>query len=195
MALNPSRAMRSPLEPRDSGSVDPGIGWRSGGPPPGPPGSPRLPGAVAAPGAPPAWQGWLQVGLLSMLAVLFLVLFIRSREQHLEMQRLRQRVRVLEASASVDRNAAQSEQLRVMRERVQTVEEILARRLAASERERQRLEQKLLALHTRPQLGRISSPPSEPSQPSAPTGPRLKRTGAALQGGGVLPLRPPANLR
>jgi len=128
-----------------------------------------------------------------MLAVLFLVMLIRSREQNLEMQRLRQRVRVLESTASVDRSAAQNEQLRAMSERVQTVEEILARRLEASERERQRLEQKLLELHTRPQLNRVTPPPPLPSEPSAPARPRLQRTGAAM-GGGVLPLRPPPDL-
>lgn len=139
----------------------------------------------------PPWLSWLQVGLSSMLAVLFLVMLVRSREQNLELQRLRQRIKLIETSRSLDRGAAQEEKIRAVGERVQTLEEIVSRRLEASERERQRIEQKLLDLHIRPQLGRPpgAAPPSLPDQ----AGPRLQR-GAALPGGGVLPLRPPSDL-
>jgi hypothetical protein len=54
-----------------------------------------------------------------MLAVLFVVTLVRSREQNLEIQRLRQRVRALESSRSFDRSAAQDEQLRALGQRLQ----------------------------------------------------------------------------
>jgi len=153
-------------------------------------------GGPPPPPSTPGWLGWLQVALSAMLAVLFVVMLVRSREQNLEIQRLRQRVRVLESSRNLDRSAAQDEQIRAVAERVQSMEDILARRFEAAERERQRLEQQLLDLYTRPQLGRLRPPSSTPSPalaaPPAPAGPRLQRGAAPFSGS--MPLRPPANL-
>ncbi|MFM7268672.1 MAG: hypothetical protein ACKOZT_08820 [Cyanobium sp.] len=149
-------------------------------------------GASPAP-ATPAWLAWLQVALSAMLAVLFVVMLVRSREQNLEIQRLRQRVRLLESSRSLDRSAAQDEQIRAVTERVQTMEEILARRFEAAERERQRLAQELLNLHTRPPVGRLGITPAAPQTgPSQPQGPRLQPGAAPFSG--TMPLRPPVEL-
>lgn len=182
--------MPSPLDPRASEELAAGfrrdpdvLGAARLGPPPG---------AINLPPGTPAWLSWLQVGLSSMLVVLFLVTLVRNREQNLEIQRLRQRVRLLEASRSVDRSEAQDAQLRAMVGRIQTVEDVVARRLEASERERQRLEQQLLELHTRPpQISRTLPAPVSPAPPS--TVPRL-RSGAPPIGNAAMPLRPPAGL-
>lgn len=185
--------MPSPLDPRASGELgagsrrDPDI-FRSAAPL-GPP-----PGAITPPPGTPAWLSWLQVGLSTMLMVLFLVTLVRNREQNQEIQRLRQRVRLLEASRSVDRSEAQDAQLRAMAGRIQTVEDVVARRLEASERERQRLEQQLLDLHTRPPQMSRTQPSAAPTTASPPGSlPRL-RSGAPPIGSGVMPLRPPAGL-
>ena len=87
-----------------------------------------------------------------MLAVLFVVTLVRSREQNQELQRVRQRLKVLESSRSLDRSAAQDEQLRAMVQRLQTIEEQQAQRLQIAERERQRLAQQLLDLNNRPRI-------------------------------------------
>lgn len=142
----------------------------------------------------PAWLSWLQVGLSSMLAVLFLVTFVRTREQNMEIQRLRQRLRVLEASRSLERSDALEAQLTAMVGRVQNLEEILGRRLEASERERQRMEQQLLDLQTRPQLHHSPSAATPGAALPPPVqGPRL-RSGATPIGNGAMPLRPPPTL-
>lgn len=153
------------------------------------------PPAAAATGGTPAWLSWLQVALSTMLAVLFLVTFVRTREQNLEIQRLRQRIRVLEASRSLERSDTQDAQLQAVVGRVQSLEEIVSRRLETSERERQRLEQQMLDLQTRPSVSHIAPaglPQSAPPSSPRPAGPRLQR-GASLPSG-VMPLRPPPQL-
>jgi hypothetical protein len=159
-----------------------------------PPGRPPLPmGFVAPPGAPP-WLSWLQVGLTSMLAVLLAVSLVRSREQSIETQRLRQRIRVLESSRSFDRSAAQDEQIQAVIGRVQTLEEVVSRRLQASERERQRLEQQLLELHTNPRPGRLT-PGIAPQGPMPTPTPSPRLQGSSKPASvGTMPLRPPPQL-
>ncbi len=185
--------MRSPFDPRATEQADgPGRLPRGSMVDPGP--RPPMPiGFVAPPGAPP-WLTWLQVGLTSMLAVLLAVSLVRSREQSIETQRLRQRIRLLEASRGFDRSAAQDQQIQSVIGRVQTLEDVVSRRLQASERERQRLEQQLLELHTNPRPGRLSPgiAPQVPMPTPAET-PRLQRASQA-PAAGTMPLRPPPQL-
>ncbi len=184
--------MRPPLDPRAMEEND------SPGRPPRalmlPPDRPPLPmGFVAPPGTPP-WLSWLQVGLTTMLAVLLAVSLVRSREQSIETQRLRQRIRLLEANRSFDRSAAQDEQIQSVIGRVQTLEEVVSRRLQASERERQRLEQQLLELHTNPRPGRLSpgiAPQVPLPAPSASPQPQGAPKPSAIN---TMPLRPPQQL-
>jgi hypothetical protein len=186
--------MRSPFDPRATEESD-GPGRLPLGSMIGPgPGRPPMPmGFVAPPGAPP-WLTWLQVGLTSMLAVLLAVSLVRSREQSIETQRLRQRIRLLEASRSFDRSAAQDQQIQSVIGRVQTLEEVVSRRLQASERERQRLEQQLLELHTNPRPGRLT-PGIAPQvlMPTPAVTPRLQGASQA-PAAGTMPLRPPPQL-
>ena len=184
--------MRSPFDPRASQETDRLADRLAGRPLPA--GFTRSAPLGAPPeAATPAWLTWLQVGLSALLAVLFVVMLVRSREQNLEIQRLRQRVRVLESKGSLDRSAAQDEQIRAVTERVQTMEDVLTRRFEAAERERQRLAQELLNLHTRPQMGRLGIPPAAAPTGSSPSqGPRLQPGAAPFSG--TMPLRPPVDL-
>ena len=43
---------------------------------------------LPAPSGPPLWSGWLQIGLSSMLAVLFLVMLSKTWEQNQRLMRL-----------------------------------------------------------------------------------------------------------
>jgi hypothetical protein len=190
--------MRPPLDPRDSEPAGARRGWEALD---GPAARPALRPVLAGSAGTPAWLGWLQVGMSSMLAVLFVVTLVRSREQNQELQRVRQRLKVLESSRSLDRSAAQDEQLRAVVQRLQTIEEQQAQRLQIAERERQRLAQQLLDLNNRPRIAHTAPPPdaSAESTPAAPPPrlsppPRLQR-GAAPIGTGVMPLRPPPELR
>jgi hypothetical protein len=190
--------MRPPLDPRAS---EPGGARRGWDAIDGPGARPAPPPVLAGSAGTPAWLGWLQVGMSSMLAVLFVVTLVRSREQNQELQRVRQRLKALESSRSIDRSAAQDEQLRAVVQRLQTIEEQQAQRLQIAERERLRIEQQLLDLNNRPRIARTAPPPdaSEESTPAAPPprlspSPRFQR-GAPPIGTGVMPLRPPPELR
>lgn len=197
--------MRPPLDPRDSEPAGARRGWEALD---GPAAPPALRPALAGSAGTPAWLGWLQVGMSSMLAVLFVVTLVRSREQNQELQRVRQRLKLLENSRSLDRSVAQDEQLRAVVQRLQTIEEQQAQQLQVAERERQRLAQQLLELNNRPRIAHTDPPPDASAEriPTAPPPrlsppptrlsppPRLQR-GAAPIGTGVMPLRPPPELR
>jgi len=189
--------MRSPFDLRASEEAGPPVGREVGSFRERRPG-PRPGGAGGGDGGTPAWLGWLQVGLSSMLAVLFVVTLVRSREQNLEIQRLRQRVRALESSRSFDRSAAQDEQLRALGQRLQSMEDLQTKRLDAAERERMRLAQQLLDLQTRPALGTTAVPTTPSVAPPQPTPPRLSPAQRLQRlsppGSGVVPLRPPQEL-
>lgn len=192
--------MCPPQDPRASDPAGARSGWEAlDGPPARSAGRPVLAGSAG--GGTPAWLGWLQVGMSSMLAVLFVVTLVRSREQNQELQRVRQRLKALESSRSIDRSAAQDEQLRAVVDRLQSLEEQQAQRLQIAERERQRLEQQLLDLNSRPRIAHTAPAPEarEPSRPAGPP-PRLSplpglQRGAPPMGTGVMPLRPPPELR
>jgi len=102
-----------------------------------------------SPAAPP-WLGWFQLGLSSMLAVLFLVMLAWSREQGRDLRQLRMRVETLESSSSLEKAADQNGQLRTLTQRFEELEARATEQLERSEAERMRLQQLLVELRDRP---------------------------------------------
>jgi hypothetical protein len=101
-----------------------------------------------SPAAPP-WLGWFQLGLSSMLAVLFLVMLAWSREQGRDLRQLRLRVETLESSSSLEKAADQNGQLRTLTQRFEQLEARATEQLEQSEAERLRLQQLLLEMRER----------------------------------------------
>jgi TolA-binding protein len=106
----------------------------------------------------PGWLLWLQVAFSTMLLVLFLVTLARSRDQNRTIQRLQQRLEVLENSRALDPTPALSEQLRSTVERLQTLEKQEGSRREAMDQEREQLQEDLRKLR------------QAAMQPSAPSG-------------------------
>jgi hypothetical protein len=126
----------------------------------------------------------LQIGLSSMLAVLFLVMVTKTREQNLLLRRLEQRVQGLENSRSLDRTSVLEEQQRAMVERLQKLETGTTR-LEAIEQQQEQWRQGLSDLQERavrrpePLQDLLPAPPPRPLPSESPG-----------SNGGVL--RPPA---
>lgn len=70
----------------------------------------------------PDWLPWLQIGVSTLLAVLFVMLLIKSRDQNQRLQQLETRLQGVENSRSLDRTAALEQQLRTLAERMQGLE-------------------------------------------------------------------------
>ena len=143
-----------------------------------------------APG-PPLWTSWLQIGLSSMLAVLFLVILGKTREQGQLLMKLEQRLQGLENSRALDRTSVLEEQQRAMVGRLQTLE-AGAQRLEALEQQQDQWRSALADLQgravRRPQRDQDLFP--APAMPSAGAGGRPGQAPADRgEGGGVL--RPP----
>jgi hypothetical protein len=130
------------------------------------------------PAGPPAWSGWLQIGLSTMLAVLFLVMLAKTREQNQLLRQLEQRVQGLENSRALDRTSVLEEQQRAMLQRLQPLE-AGARRLEADLQNRARR-------RPEPSLEPVPSPP----MPSPAAGGKSAPSQTPRGDGGVL--RPPA---
>ncbi len=75
----------------------------------------------------PAWLVWLQLGLSTTLAVLFVVMLVKTREQSATLRDLQDRVAGLENGRALDRTTALEEQLRSTAARLQAVERMGAR--------------------------------------------------------------------
>ena len=101
-----------------------------------------------SPAAPP-WLGWFQLGLSSMLAVLFLVMLAWSRDQGRDLRQLRMRVETLESSSSLEKAADQNGQLRTLTQRFEDLEARATQQLERSEAERVRLQQLLVEMRER----------------------------------------------
>ena len=71
---------------------------------------------------PPGWMPWLQAGLTAMLAVLFVVMVGKVRQQSNDLRQLRERVDGLENSRALERTTALEQQLRSTVERLQALE-------------------------------------------------------------------------
>jgi hypothetical protein len=70
----------------------------------------------------PAWLVWLQLGLSTTLAVLFVVMLVRSLQQSATIRQLQDRVAGIENSRALDRTTAIEDQLRTTAERIQVLE-------------------------------------------------------------------------
>ncbi|MFM7675050.1 MAG: hypothetical protein ACKO5F_05600 [Synechococcus sp.] len=139
--------------------------------------SPSLPEA-------PLWVPWLLVGISTMLAVLFVLLLGKYREQSRNLRLLRDRVEGLENSRALERTTILEQQLRSTSERLRKLE-----RLEGSvsglggQVERLRFEIRQLSRGQLPP--ELDSPPaveppaSSPAAPSAPAAPTPARPGAA----------------
>jgi hypothetical protein len=140
---------------------------------------------------PPLWTGWLQIGLSSMLAVLFLVILAKTREQSQLLMRLEQRLQGLENSRALDRTSVLEEQQRAMVGRLQTLE-AGAQRLEALEQQQDQWRSALADLQGRA----VRRPQRDPDLFPSPPMPSAGSAGRPGQppadrgdGGGVL--RPP----
>ncbi|MBM5799329.1 MAG: hypothetical protein FJ077_00485 [Cyanobacteria bacterium K_DeepCast_35m_m2_023] len=70
----------------------------------------------------PTWLFWLQLGLSTMLAVLFVVTLVKTRQQSLAIRDLQDKIAGIENSRALDRTTAIEDQLRSTSERLQAVE-------------------------------------------------------------------------
>jgi TolA-binding protein len=70
----------------------------------------------------PDWVSWLQAGLTALLAVLFLVMVGKARQQGSQIRELQERLQGLENSRALERTTGLEEQLRSTVERLQVVE-------------------------------------------------------------------------
>ena len=101
----------------------------------------------------PDWAPWLQAGLTAMLAVLFVVMVGKMRQQSSSIRGLQERVQGLENSRALDRTSGLEQQLRATVERLQVVERSNAH-LQALDRENKRLND---------QLGQLRSAGTKPA--------------------------------
>ena len=144
---------------------------------------------LPAPSGPPLWSGLLQIGLSSMLAVLFLVMFSKTWEQNQRLMRLEQRLQGLENSRALDRTSVLEEQQRAMVGRLQSLESG-AQRLDALERQQEEWRSALADMLDRAVRRPQADPDLFPTSPMPSSGPGRPNPAPAARGdGGVL--RPP----
>jgi len=125
---------------------------------------------------PNPWLAWLQLGLSTMLAVLFLVILARSRDQNLELRQLKIRIATLESSRTLEKAADQNSQLRILTQRLQDLETQVGERIERSENERMRVQQLLSDLR-----GRMPAAASAPQEDATdPAMPRPRETSAGI---------------
>jgi hypothetical protein len=110
----------------------------------------------------PEWMPWLQAGLTAMLAVLFLVMVGKLRQQSSQLRGLQERVQGLENSRALERTTALEEQLRSTAERLQAVERANAQ-LGALSSDNARLRQEVQ------QLRKAELAPPNPAEPAPQT--------------------------
>jgi hypothetical protein len=140
----------------------------------------------------PAWLPWLQLAISTTLAVLFVVVLARSREQSRQLGVLQQRVQGLETSRALDRTGLLEQQLRSMVERLQSLERE-QRRQEQTLREQAELGQQLERLQRRPADGggRGAGLPAPPAAATDPATGAPRPPAAGPGGGGPAVLRPP----
>ena len=90
----------------------------------------------------PAWLFWLQLGLSTTLAVLFVVMLVKTRQQSADIRQLQDKVAGIENSRALDRTTAIEDQLRTTAERIQALERLGAQ-TAGLAAENARLRQEL----------------------------------------------------
>lgn len=151
-------------------------------------------GQNSGPPPPPGWMPWLQLGLTTMLAVLFVVTLLRARDLSLALGKMEQRLGAIESRQALDRSTALEQQLRSMLDRLQALEG-KAERLDALENERERLEQELGELRSRTSGRPAAEEPSTTPGPSSPLPPvpaaPLRPLAPPAGAGGSTVIRPP----
>ena len=118
----------------------------------------------------PEWTIWIQVGLTALLAVLFLVILDKGRQQSAKIQLLEQRLQGLENSRALDRTTALEQQLRSTVERLQRVERNTSR-IDSLTAESKDLQKQLFQLRTEALKQNSSNPERAPLQPLPPLKP------------------------
>lgn len=118
----------------------------------------------------PEWTIWIQVGLTALLAVLFLVILDRGRQQGAKIQLLEQRLQGLENSRALDRTTALEQQLRSTVERLQRLERNTSR-IDALTADSKDLQKQLFQLRTEALKQNSSNPELPPLQPLPPLKP------------------------
>lgn len=111
---------------------------------------------------PNPWLAWIQLALSTMLAVLFVMILARSRDQNLELRQLQTRIATLESSRTLEKAADQNSQLQILTKRLQALETQVGEGIERSENERMRLQQLLNDLR-----GRMPSAPTAPQEDAA----------------------------
>ena len=123
------------------------------------------------PGGQPLWLSWVQLGISSMLVVLFLVIFGKVREQATTIGELEQKIRTIENERSQDRTKAMEQQLESMIQRLQSVEQV-GDQLRNVDRQQQALKQDLQQLRNTPhQAVEALEPQSSPTPTPQPANP------------------------
>ncbi|MEB3172621.1 MAG: hypothetical protein VKL97_02025 [Cyanobacteriota bacterium] len=97
----------------------------------------------------PSWLFWLQLGLTTTLAVLFVVMLVRTRQQGADIRSLQDKVAGIENRSALDRTTAIEDQLRSTSERLQALERQGAQ-VAALSAENNRLRLELRGLEGTP---------------------------------------------
>jgi C4-dicarboxylate-specific signal transduction histidine kinase len=118
----------------------------------------------------PEWTIWIQVGLTALLAVLFLVILDKGRQQSAKIQLLEQRLQGLENSRALDRTTALEQQLRSTVERLQRVERNTSR-IDSLTAESKDLQKQLFQLRTEALKQNSSNLERAPLQPLPPLKP------------------------
>jgi hypothetical protein len=118
----------------------------------------------------PEWTIWIQVGLTALLAVLFLVILDKGRQQSAKIQLLEQRLQGLENSRALDRTTALEQQLRSTVERLQRVERNTSR-IDSLTAEGKDLQKQLFQLRTEALKQNSSNPERAPLEPLLPLKP------------------------
>lgn len=127
---------------------------------------------------PPIWLPWLQIGATSLLAVLFVMLLIKSRDQNQRLQQMELRLQGIENNRSLDRSAVLEQQIRTLAERMRGLEG-QRQELESTRRERDEMRSELQQL-------RAATPVRPPSSVGSPPVPPPPVPGA---GAPVLPPR------
>jgi TolA-binding protein len=118
----------------------------------------------------PDWLPWLQAGLTAMLAVLFLVMVGKLRQQSSQLRGLQERVQGLENSRALERTTALEEQLRSTATRLQALERSNVQ-LEGLSSDNARLRRELQQLRRPVTPAPVAPAESEAEVPSAPTPP------------------------
>ena len=118
----------------------------------------------------PAWLFWLQLGLSTTLAVLFVVMLVKTRQQSASIRQLQDKVAGIENSRALDRTTALEDQLRTVSERIQVVERQGAQ-LAGLARDNARLRQEISSKDSSSGKPGVLSPLDEGIAPLPPLKP------------------------